>query len=79
MSSGGRLRNAVDPESINLELLRVVDRTIAPGPCFPLDQAARERAGRTPPSLSPTSTTAQLKRRRARGWRTATAGMHERL
>ena len=26
----GRLRNAIDPESINHELLRVVDRTIAP-------------------------------------------------
>jgi hypothetical protein len=25
----GRLRNAIDPESINLELLRVVDQTIA--------------------------------------------------
>jgi hypothetical protein len=26
----GRLRNAIDPESINIELLRVVDQTIAP-------------------------------------------------
>jgi hypothetical protein len=26
----GRLRNAIDPESINVELLRVVDQTIAP-------------------------------------------------
>jgi hypothetical protein len=26
----GRLRNAIDPESINVELIRVVDQTIAP-------------------------------------------------